>query len=145
LAFLSWAALITASSSTVILSRDFFAWLSTHVFADDSSTRAFAGFWAIAWFPIVKGWHVTEFAILVLFTHALLERLYPSARRRNLALSAMFGALFALSDEYHQTFVPGRGGTWRDVAIDLIGVALACALVWRRSGLRERALGSSGK
>ncbi len=33
--------------------------------------------------------------------------------------------LFSLSDEYHQTFIPGRNGTLADVFIDMCG-ALTC-------------------
>lgn len=33
--------------------------------------------------------------------------------------------LFSLSDEYHQTFIPGRNGTLADVFIDMCG-ALSC-------------------
>ncbi len=32
--------------------------------------------------------------------------------------------LFAMSDEFHQTYVPGRSGEWRDVAIDFGGALL---------------------
>lgn len=35
--------------------------------------------------------------------------------------------MYAMTDEYHQTFVPTRAGTWADVAIDGCGVVLA---VW---------------
>ncbi|NUQ39643.1 MAG: VanZ family protein [Caldilineales bacterium] len=37
--------------------------------------------------------------------------------------------LYAISDEWHQTFVPGRSGWWVDVVVDVAG-ALA---VWRFS------------
>jgi VanZ family protein len=39
---------------------------------------------------------------------------------------------YALSDEYHQTFVPGRDGNLVDVAVDVVGIAWAIALDWRR-------------
>jgi hypothetical protein len=41
--------------------------------------------------------------------------------------------LYALSDEFHQTFIPGRNGTFVDVAIDMSG-ALTCLglLHWGR-------------
>jgi VanZ family protein len=42
---------------------------------------------------------------------------------------------YAVGDEYHQTFVPGREGTAVDVAIDCAGVAVAWALDHR---LRRR-------
>jgi VanZ family protein len=41
------------------------------------------------------------------------------------------GAAYAVSDEVHQHFVPGRVGAPLDVAIDAVGVALG-VLAWRR-------------
>lgn len=113
--------------------HDFFAWFAARIFRDDASFRRFVVFWGYSWFAIVKGWHVAEFAILFTLTHAALRRLDRSARRRNLILASLLCLLYAISDEYHQTFVPGRGGTWRDVAIDGLGIALAASIAWLRS------------
>jgi len=65
--------------------------------------------------------HAAEYAILaVLLTRAL----SPAA--------AWLGAVaFAVSDEFHQAFVPGRAARPLDVAIDATG-ALVGLLVWRR-------------
>jgi VanZ family protein len=57
-------------------------------------------------------------------------------------VSAAMALLYAVSDEYHQTFVPGRHGTLADVAIDGIGVIGALLLAWwarlrRRPGGEE--------
>jgi VanZ family protein len=54
------------------------------------------------------------------------------------ALSVAVGAAlaYAISDEWHQSFVPGRTATARDVAIDGIGIALA-ALAATRTRLRQ--------
>ncbi|WP_420643250.1 VanZ family protein [Candidatus Leptofilum sp.] len=41
--------------------------------------------------------------------------------------------LYALSDEFHQTFVPGRNGTLVDVVIDMCG-ALSCLWLLHRHG-----------
>lgn len=53
-----------------------------------------------------------------------------------IALSALcafaFSLLYACSDEFHQSFIPGRSATLRDVLIDCIGICLAqvaCAAV----------------
>ena len=47
-------------------------------------------------------------------------------------LMALFVAvLYGFSDEWHQTFVPGREGTLRDVAIDAAGAV--GAFLWLRS------------
>ena len=40
-----------------------------------------------------------------------------------------FCFLYACSDEYHQTFVPGRAGAMIDVAVDMAGVLFGLALV----------------
>jgi VanZ family protein len=66
--------------------------------------------------------HAGEFAVL----GALLARALGAAW---LALAA--GVLYAVSDEVHQVFVPGRAGSPLDVAIDAVGVALGVVL-WRR-------------
>lgn len=62
-------------------------------------------------------------------------------------VSAAFvmGALYAASDEYHQTFVPGRSGEIRDVCIDSMGVAVGiaavfiCSVLWK--SIRKRKAG----
>ena len=40
--------------------------------------------------------------------------------------------LFAISDEWHQTFVPDRYGTVTDVLIDSLGILLAGGWLLRR-------------
>ena len=39
-----------------------------------------------------------------------------------------FGLLYAMSDEYHQTFVMGRSGELRDVLIDSLGIITGIVL-----------------
>jgi VanZ family protein len=114
----------------VIMPHDFFAWLASRVFTDEATFRRFVVFWGYSWFAIVKGWHAVEFALLFSFIWSLLSRFSRLKPRRNLILSAAFCALFAISDEYHQTFVPGRGGSWADEAIDCVGIGLAAILAW---------------
>ena len=40
-------------------------------------------------------------------------------------LALVITLLYALSDELHQTFVPGRNGWWVDVMVDTVGALLA--------------------
>ncbi len=68
--------------------------------------------------------HAAEFAVL----GALLLR----ALRDELPALAI-GIAYAVTDELHQHFVPGRVGSPLDVAIDSAGVAVGIAL-WRRLG-----------
>lgn len=69
---------------------------------------------------IRKGAHITEFALLAA---ALAWPLFLSGLRGfRLALAAIgLTVIYAASDEYHQTFVPGRSGEIKDVCIDTIG------------------------
>ena len=43
-------------------------------------------------------------------------------------LAWTFGTLYAISDEFHQYFVPGRSCELRDVCIDSAGVAVGCII-----------------
>jgi VanZ family protein len=78
--------------------------------------------------------HVTEYFVLT----ALLLRALGRSRVASPVPVAIAAALaYAASDEWHQSFVPGRTATPRDVAIDGIGIALA-AIAVTRTRLRER-------
>ena len=69
-----------------------------------------------------KGAHMTEYAILAVLLVRALQREVPAF---------VLGALYAASDELHQSYVRGRHGTPVDVAIDSVGLALGL-LAWRR-------------
>jgi len=73
--------------------------------------------------------HAAEYAVL----GALLMR---AMGRGGLAFA--LGALYAVSDEIHQSLVPGRMGAPLDVAIDAIGVALGVVL-WQTIRTRRLA------
>ena len=75
--------------------------------------------------------HMAEYALLAVpsvlfFRELLLEKHVPV---RAPFCSLVFCFVYACSDEYHQTFVPGRAGAMIDVAVDLVGVSLGLALV----------------
>jgi hypothetical protein len=65
--------------------------------------------------------HAAEYAVL----GALLLR---AARRPSVAFA--LGIAYAISDEIHQSLVPGRAGSPLDVALDAAGVAIGIA-AWR--------------
>lgn len=54
--------------------------------------------------------------------------------------SIVLAVAYALSDEYHQTFVPGRHGTWFDVGVDTVGICAAMLLDWWLARRRARSL-----
>ncbi len=72
--------------------------------------------------------HVTEYAIL----GALLAR---ATGRPPLAIALALA--YAITDEIHQTFVPGRAGRPLDVAIDAVGIGLG-VMAWQRLGRGSR-------
>jgi VanZ family protein len=84
--------------------------------------------------------HVTEYAILaMLLWHAL-----RGGTRWQTKMSILFVitwiacAIFAASDEFHQSFVPSRTSSPTDVMIDVIG-ALTGLLICLRFGRRKSA------
>ena len=76
-----------------------------------------------AWTRIVA--HFTEYAVLATLW---LWALYPALGPRALAVAAGISILYAISDEYHQSFVEGRDSDPLDVIIDAAGVAAALLL-----------------
>ncbi len=83
-----------------------------------------------AWWVIVfrKLGHITGYALL---TGAWWWALRGVARRP-LLWAVVISLLYACTDEFHQTFVRGREGTPRDVAIDAVGMAIAALLIGMR-------------
>lgn len=72
---------------------------------------------------VKKGGHATGYALLALaYYFALPPRLSPGYRA---VLAFIMALLFALSDEFHQSFVEGRTSSLRDVGIDSAGAAAA--------------------
>jgi VanZ family protein len=60
--------------------------------------------------------------------------------RAALVGAVALATVYAISDEYHQTFVAGRSGSPIDVAIDLAGILVAVALLARNPRLHARIL-----
>jgi VanZ family protein len=78
-------------------------------------------------FLFKKGGHAIGYAMLAAaYFHALPPRLSLGYR---VTLAFFMAVLFALSDEFHQSFVEGRTSTLRDVAIDSFGAATALSML----------------
>lgn len=69
--------------------------------------------------------HAGEYAVLAVLMArpALAGDGHLSRRRGFVVLGLCF--LYSLSDEYHQSFVPGRVADWADVAADTAGALLS--------------------
>lgn len=97
--------------------------------------------------PIRKLAHATEYAIFSM----LLCGVWLNARRKR-KLSAFFAwgtaTVYAMTDEFHQLFVPGRSGQVKDVLLDSCGAAagvLLLMLVLLIRVSRRRHVGGTGK
>lgn len=79
---------------------------------------------------IKKGAHVAMYGLLaVLIMRGLLAQ---ERTPREAAYSAIFLAVsYALTDELHQSFVPGRHASVLDIGFDYVGVVAACLLARR--------------
>ena len=87
-------------------------------------------------FLFFKTLHVIEYGILFFFSY----RATYNLKKNPLAsfwYAAAITVLYAISDEIHQTFVPTREGTVRDVFIDAIGIAIMYMYI-RKSKFMKR-------
>ena len=82
-------------------------------------------------FLIRKLAHVSEYAVLaVLLYRAFVHTVFQSRRALSAGIVLLSCAAYAASDEFHQSFVPSRTASLRDVMIDLCGATLAVLLYW---------------
>jgi VanZ family protein len=79
--------------------------------------------------------HATEFAVLFLLLWRAWQR--EQSAGKGLKWAMMATAAYAISDEWHQSFVPGRKANVYDVLIDVSGALL---LWWLLRGSRWRSL-----
>ncbi len=105
-----WAGVIFGFSSLSINKEASFSWLD---------------------FIVKKTAHVVEYFILYwLLVRAWSEKM-TKVNKKVFGFSLLVALLYALSDEWHQTFVPGREGTLRDVGFDTIGILLSQFMIKR--------------
>lgn len=93
-------------------------------------------------FVVRKCAHLTVFGILAWLVWRALRRpgrKYPRPWRwRDCLIALLWVALYAGADEAHQSFVPSRQGSFRDVLLDLAGAALGLAVLWAVHRARTR-------
>ena len=114
-----------SASNTVLLIQPFLRWL----FPQISDERI-----ALFHFLVRKAGHFTEYAILgLLAVRAFIVSSHLSLRRHWFLAAFILVAVYALTDEYHQSFVPTRTASVYDSFIDIAGGLTALVLaMWRR-------------
>jgi VanZ family protein len=79
---------------------------------------------------VKKGAHVAGYGLLgVLIMRGLLAQGLSAREAAYLAILLAIG--YALTDELHQAFVPGRHATVLDIGMDYVGATSACLLARR--------------
>ena len=87
--------------------------------------------------------HLTAYALLgILAARAFRGSPREGLRARWFVAALILVIVYALVDEYHQTFVPSRTGSIYDSLIDMAGGFAALVIVSRRDWFRRRASNS---
>ncbi|MBC7250452.1 MAG: VanZ family protein [Anaerolineae bacterium] len=111
-------------------------WMAVIYLASDQSTLPQL---EEPWLDVIlkKTAHFLEYALLAFLWWRALSGSGPRALWP-LIVSGLISVLYAVSDEYHQTFVPGRHGQLWDLGVDSAGVLCALWLIWQRDRSRPR-------
>ena len=87
--------------------------------------------------------HLTEYAVLAILLWRALRSaaVWKSTTSILFAVSLIGCAIFAASDEFHQSFVPSRTSSVNDVIIDICGATIGlviCVALGSRKVLKEK-------
>lgn len=83
-------------------------------------------------FYVRKAAHVSEYTILAaLLYRALVNTILQSRALLSAAIVLLGCSLYAMTDEFHQSFVPSRTASARDVAIDSAGALIGLLIIYR--------------
>ncbi len=126
---IAWMIVIFAGSTDVLSAEHtsrflmpFLRWLDPHISLATIATTNIV---------LRKLGHLTEYAILAaLFWRALRAALTSTSILWIGGITFVASGLFAVSDEFHQSFVGTRTASAQDVLIDLTGALIAVATCW---------------
>ena len=86
-----------------------------------------------------KLFHAIEYAILgFLLRRALVFQSTQFIKERTGWLTILIGGTYAISDEIHQLFVPGRSGEIADAIADIVGIILVVFVYFIIKQIRQR-------
>jgi VanZ family protein len=88
-------------------------------------------------FVVRKGGHLCEYLILALLTlravGASMHTSAPAWSWRAAWLALFFAAAYAVTDEFHQSFIPSRTASAYDVVLDTCGAVVGLSLAFLRT------------
>ena len=73
--------------------------------------------------------HFSIYTVIGLLLMSLMST-YKIKQNNRIAISAIIGLLYAISDEIHQAYIPGRGPLVSDVFIDFSGVIMGIFIAY---------------
>lgn len=85
--------------------------------------------------PLRKGAHFFIYFILGMLIYTLLKEYMPKYKFR---LSIVLVVLYAITDEFHQMFIPGRSASYIDVLIDTAGGLTGASVMAIRYKIKHR-------
>lgn len=125
-----WAALIFIGSSDLLSSSHTSTFIvkPLHALFPNASDETLG----VIHFLVRKLGHFTEYAVLALFAaHAFRSSPNERVSSRWFLISLVFVVVYALSDEFHQIFVPTRTASIYDSMIDSFGGLTMLAIIAR--------------
>lgn len=81
-------------------------------------------------FIVKKSAHIVEYAVLSALVYRALKDAGFNKKRAGL-YAVGFSVFYAFTDEFHQSFTPGRKPSMGDVLFDTIGASTALLTIWR--------------
>ena len=85
-------------------------------------------------YPVRKYAHIFEFFVLYILVYLFIS-CYDLDLKRKIIYSMIVCILYGCFDEFHQIFVPGRDGKFKDVFVDAFGSSiglLICYIIGKR-------------
>ncbi|MEA2165376.1 MAG: hypothetical protein QOK37_3503 [Thermoanaerobaculia bacterium] len=119
---IAWATVILAASSDLFSSSHTGGWIATLTgrlgYGLDPATLALINK------ILRKAGHLTAYGILSALSFRALRGKQTRWTLRWAVGAVLLAMLVASIDEFHQSFIPSRTGTWHDVFLDAAGAAL---------------------
>ena len=81
-------------------------------------------------FVIKKSAHVVEYAIYATLMYRALKESGVDKKEAGV-YSVILAFIYGISDEFHQSFTPGRDPRLRDIFFDTMGASLAIYALWK--------------
>lgn len=115
-----WRPLVTWAGTILYMALLF--WLSSRSGSDVSrwNVLRIPDFWL----------HTGAYLGLGIVAHWAFAATFRGSFAATACAAVLLAGLYGITDEYHQSMVPGRDPSWQDVAADFFGAALGQLVLW---------------